>query len=46
MDCLLDAFGPAPLEGDSRSEVMSSTIRWIAAQVGELPYFAEGSSPA
>ncbi|MGW3009948.1 TetR/AcrR family transcriptional regulator [Streptomyces sp. NPDC001219] len=35
VDCLLDAFGPAPLEGDSRSEVMSSTIRWIAAKVGE-----------
>ncbi|MFD9428361.1 MULTISPECIES: TetR/AcrR family transcriptional regulator [unclassified Streptomyces] len=35
VDCLLDAFGPAPLEGAGRSELMSSTIRWIAAKIGE-----------
>jgi AcrR family transcriptional regulator len=35
VDCLLDVFGPAPLEGASRAEVMSSTIRWIAAKIGE-----------
>ncbi|MFD0889747.1 TetR/AcrR family transcriptional regulator [Streptosporangium algeriense] len=35
VDCLLDAFGPAPLEGDSRAEIMSSTIRWVAGKIGE-----------
>ncbi|WP_345653810.1 TetR/AcrR family transcriptional regulator [Streptomyces siamensis] len=35
VDCLLDAFGPAPLEGTSRAEIMSSSIRWVAGKVGE-----------
>jgi len=35
VDCLLDAFGPVPLEGASRAELMSSAIRWIAAKIGE-----------
>ncbi|MEV0091954.1 TetR/AcrR family transcriptional regulator [Streptomyces sp. NPDC050738] len=35
VDCLLDAFGPAPLEGADRPELMSSAIRWIAAKVAE-----------
>ncbi|MEV6757529.1 TetR/AcrR family transcriptional regulator [Streptomyces sp. NPDC051214] len=35
VDCLLDAFGPAPLEGANRAELMSSTIRWVAAKIGE-----------
>lgn len=35
VDCLLDAFGSAPLEGAGRSEVMSSTIHWIAAKIAE-----------
>ncbi|MEX2983981.1 TetR/AcrR family transcriptional regulator [Streptomyces sp. C36] len=36
VDCLLDAFGPVPLkEGADRAELMSSTIRWIAATIGE-----------
>jgi AcrR family transcriptional regulator len=35
VDCLLDAFGPAPLEGAGRAELMSSAIRWIAAKIGE-----------
>jgi AcrR family transcriptional regulator len=35
VDCLLNAFGPAPLEGGSRAEIMSSAIRWIAAKIGE-----------
>ncbi|ARX81085.1 MULTISPECIES: TetR/AcrR family transcriptional regulator [Streptomyces] len=35
VDCLLDAFGPAPLVGGSRAELMTSTIRWVAAKVGE-----------
>ncbi|MEV5122675.1 TetR/AcrR family transcriptional regulator [Streptomyces decoyicus] len=35
VDCLLDAFGPAPLEGTGRAELMSSTIRWIAAKISE-----------
>ncbi len=33
--CLLDAFGPVPLRGANRKEVMSSAIRWIAAKIGE-----------
>ena len=35
VDCLLDAFGPAPLEGASRAELMDSSIRWVAGKVGE-----------
>lgn len=35
VDCLLDAFGPVPLEGANRVELMSSAIRWIAAKIGE-----------
>src|SRR5688500_17348490 len=35
VDCLLDAFGPVPLAGAGRDEVMSSAIRWIAAKIGE-----------
>ncbi|WUH93014.1 TetR/AcrR family transcriptional regulator [Streptomyces sp. NBC_00433] len=35
VDCLLDALGPAPLEGATRAEIMSSTIRWIAAKISE-----------
>ena len=35
VDCLLDAFGPAPLEAASRAELMSKAIRWIAAKIGE-----------
>jgi len=34
-DCLVDTFGPVPLKGASRDEVMSSAIRWIAAKIGE-----------
>jgi len=34
-DCLLDAFGPPPLTGADRVEVLSSTIRWAAAKIGE-----------
>lgn len=35
VDCLLDAFGPVPLEGAGRAELMASAIRWIAAKIGE-----------
>ncbi|WNI20552.1 TetR/AcrR family transcriptional regulator [Streptomyces sp. ITFR-16] len=36
VDCLLDAFGPAPLEeGTDRAELLSSAIRWIAAKIAE-----------
>ncbi|MFX0573711.1 TetR/AcrR family transcriptional regulator [Nocardia nepalensis] len=35
VDCLLDAFGPVPLEGASRAEIMSSAIHWAAAMIGE-----------
>jgi len=33
--CLLDAFGPVPLEGAGRDEVLSLAIRWIAAKISE-----------
>ncbi|RKN51053.1 TetR/AcrR family transcriptional regulator [Micromonospora endolithica] len=32
-DCLLDAFGPVPLTGADRGEVVASAIRWIAAKI-------------
>jgi AcrR family transcriptional regulator len=35
VDCLLDAFGPVPLEAAGRVELISSAIRWIAAKIGE-----------
>ncbi|MDF2709709.1 MAG: regulatory protein TetR [Nonomuraea muscovyensis] len=35
VDCLLDAFGPVPLEGANRGELMSSAIHWIAAKIAE-----------
>ncbi|NUW38852.1 TetR/AcrR family transcriptional regulator [Nonomuraea rhodomycinica] len=35
VDCLLDAFGPVPLEGTGRAELMASAIRWIAAKISE-----------
>lgn len=35
VDCLLDAFGPAPLEGANRAEFLSSAIHWAAAKIGE-----------
>ncbi|MEU4328503.1 TetR/AcrR family transcriptional regulator [Nonomuraea dietziae] len=35
VDCLLDAFGPVPLEGANRAELMTSAIHWIAAKIGE-----------
>jgi AcrR family transcriptional regulator len=33
--CLVDAFGPAPLAGEDREQVLASAIRWIAAKIGE-----------
>ncbi|MEU9826202.1 TetR/AcrR family transcriptional regulator [Micromonospora chersina] len=35
VDCLLDAFGPVPLHGASRDEVMSTAVHWIAGKIGE-----------
>jgi AcrR family transcriptional regulator len=35
VDCLLEACGPAPLEGASRAELMDSSIRWVAGKIGE-----------
>lgn len=35
VDCLLDAIGPAPLDGESRAEVMEGVIRWVAAKIAE-----------
>jgi AcrR family transcriptional regulator len=33
--CLLDAFGPAPLAGADREEIMATAVRWIAAKISE-----------
>lgn len=33
--CLVDAFGPAPLTGADRREILATTIRWLAAKLGE-----------
>ncbi|WIM94326.1 TetR/AcrR family transcriptional regulator [Actinoplanes oblitus] len=33
--CLLDAFGPVPLAGATRGEILAGGIRWIAARIGE-----------
>jgi len=33
--CLIDAFGPAPLEGADRKEKLAAAVRWIAAKIGE-----------
>lgn len=36
VDCLLDAFGPAPLkEGAGQAELLATTVRWIAAKISE-----------
>ena len=35
VDALLDAFGPAPTEGEGPREVMEAAIRWIAGKIGE-----------
>jgi AcrR family transcriptional regulator len=35
VDCLIDAFGPIPLESASRAELMSAAIHWIAAKISE-----------
>ncbi|MEU6782137.1 TetR/AcrR family transcriptional regulator [Nonomuraea angiospora] len=35
VDCLLDVFGPAPLAGTGRAELMSSAIHWIAGKISE-----------
>lgn len=34
-DCLLDAFGPVPLEGDTREEIVSTGIRFLVAKLSE-----------
>ncbi|NUP77554.1 MAG: TetR/AcrR family transcriptional regulator [Nonomuraea sp.] len=35
VDCLLDAFGPVPLEAADPAALMASAVRWIAAKIGE-----------
>ncbi|HEY3502836.1 MAG TPA: TetR/AcrR family transcriptional regulator [Actinocatenispora sp.] len=35
IDCLLDAFGPVPVSGRNRAEVITSAIRWVAAKISE-----------
>jgi AcrR family transcriptional regulator len=34
-DCLVHAFGPAPLEGAGKAEIIASAIRWAAAKIAE-----------
>jgi AcrR family transcriptional regulator len=33
--CLVDAFGPPSLAGETREELLAETIRWTAAKVAE-----------
>jgi AcrR family transcriptional regulator len=33
--CLVDAFGPAPLDGPDRAAMLGGAIRWIAGKIGE-----------
>ncbi|SHN45214.1 TetR/AcrR family transcriptional regulator [Cryptosporangium aurantiacum] len=35
VDCLLDAFGPVPVEGTSRAEIVATAIRWSAAKIAQ-----------
>lgn len=35
VDCLIDAIGPAALEGDTRAEMLESAVRTAAARIGE-----------
>jgi AcrR family transcriptional regulator len=35
IDCLIDAFGPVPLAGADRAQIMAKGISWIAAKIGE-----------
>jgi AcrR family transcriptional regulator len=34
-DCLVDAFGPVPVAGAGRGELLSSAVYWIAGKIGE-----------
>jgi len=34
-DCLVDALGPAPLDGAGTDEIVASAIHWVAAKIGE-----------
>ncbi|GIF19722.1 AcrR family transcriptional regulator [Actinoplanes tereljensis] len=33
--CLVDAFGPAPLTGTDRAEILAAAIRWAAGKVAD-----------
>lgn len=35
VDCLLDAFGPAPLGATTRTGLLTDTVHWIAAKIAE-----------
>ena len=35
VDCLLDAFGPVPVEGDGPAEILATAIHWIADKIAE-----------
>ncbi|WP_431906714.1 TetR/AcrR family transcriptional regulator [Amycolatopsis thermoflava] len=34
-DCLVRAFGPVPLEGEGRQEVLTRAVHWAAAKIAE-----------
>ncbi|GAA3817027.1 MULTISPECIES: TetR/AcrR family transcriptional regulator [Amycolatopsis] len=34
-DCLVHAFGPVPLEGEGRQEVLTRAVHWAAAKIAE-----------
>ncbi|MFC4913794.1 TetR/AcrR family transcriptional regulator [Actinomadura gamaensis] len=35
VDCLLDAFGPMPLDGPTRAGMLTAAVHWIAEKIGE-----------
>ncbi|MFG2004029.1 TetR/AcrR family transcriptional regulator [Spirillospora sp. NPDC048911] len=35
VDCLIDAFGPIPMESTSPTEIMSTAVHWIAGKISE-----------
>jgi AcrR family transcriptional regulator len=35
IDCLIHAFGPAPLEGPDHRAALASAIRWLAGKIAE-----------
>ena len=33
--CLVDAFGPAPLDGANEAEILAGAVRWIAGKIAQ-----------